>query len=52
MTTAPEPEPDHSSAAPPLRVDSDDGPGRLLAALLAVGGVTRPVAESALAETG
>jgi hypothetical protein len=50
MTTAPESDPDHPSAAPPLRVDPDDGAGRLLAALLAVGGVTRPDAEPALAE--
>jgi hypothetical protein len=52
MTIAPETDPDHQCAAPPLRVDSDDAAGRLLSALLAVGGVTRPVADAALAETG
>jgi hypothetical protein len=51
MTIAPESEPDHPSAAPPLRVDPGDAAGRLLAALLAAGGVTQQVAEPALAET-
>jgi hypothetical protein len=52
MTTAPQSDPAHTSAAPPLRVDPGDAAGRLLAALLAAGGVTQQVSEAALAETG
>jgi hypothetical protein len=52
MTTAPKSDPDHPSAAPPLRVDPGDAAGRLLAALLTAGGLTQPASEPALAETG
>jgi hypothetical protein len=51
MTTAPDPDPAHATAAPPLRVDPGDAAGRLLAALLAAGGLTQQVREAALAET-
>jgi hypothetical protein len=50
MPTAPEPESQTSRA--PMAVGTDDAAGQLLAAMLAAAGVTRPVAEPALAETG
>ena len=52
MTEVHEPDPDQLQPGPAPKRSGPDAAGRLLAALLAVAGMTEPAAEPALAKTG